>query len=94
MVAVVHEEPSEEVIKEFAEQQELDINIARKYFNKNCSCCDKKLKKNDIGLSMKYYGRNIETFKCMNCISEDLGIDKKELKEKIKEFKSDNCVLF
>lgn len=91
---VVHEEPSEEAIQEFAEQQGLDIDIARKYFNKNCSCCNKKLKKNDIGLSMKYYGRQIEKFRCLSCISEELNIPKKELKEKIKEFKSDNCVLF
>lgn len=88
------EEPTEEVIVEFAEQQGLHIDIAKKYFNKTCMCCDKKLKKDDIALSMKYYGRQIEKFKCKKCISKELGITNKELKEKIQEFKSDGCQLF
>lgn len=85
--------PTDEVILEFSNQQNLEYDIAKKYFNKKCSC-GKKLKKDDIALSMKFYGRNIENFKCMNCISEDIGYTKKELKEKINEFKNDGCALF
>lgn len=91
---IVRDEPTEEVITEFAEQQHLDIEIAKKYFSKKCMCCDKKLKKDDIGLSMKYYGRHIEKFKCKKCISVDLDINQKELKENIKDFKSQGCELF
>ena len=91
---MVREEPTEEVIIEFAQQQGLDLEIAKKYFNKTCMCCSKKLKKDDIALSMKYYGRQIENFKCIKCLSKDLGVDKKILKEKIKDFKSDGCSLF
>lgn len=91
---VVHPEPSEECIKEFSEQQNLDYEIAKKYFNKTCSCCNKKLKKDDIALSMKYYGRHIESFKCIKCISKELGTTTKELKERAKQFKEDGCVLF
>ena len=29
----------------------------------------KKLKKNDIALSMKFYGRQIEKFKCIKCLA-------------------------
>ena len=91
---MVRKEPTEEVVLEFAKQQDLDLEIAKKYFNKTCICCDKKLKKDDIALSMKYYGRHIESFKCIKCLGEDLNIDKKVLKEKIKEFKLDGCSLF
>ena len=91
---IVRDEATEEVIQEFAEQQGLNIDIARKYFNKTCMCCDKKLKKDDIALSMKYYGRQIEQFKCKKCIGKDFGITNKEIKEKINEFKADGCQLF
>ena len=91
---MVRENPTEEVILEFAEQQDLDVEIANKYFNKNCMCCNKKLKKDDIALSMKYYGRQIEKFKCKKCLSKDLNVPTKVLKEKIKEFKADGCSLF
>lgn len=90
----VRNEANEEIIKEFSEQQNLDYEIAKKYFNKKCCCCNKKLKKNDIALSMKYYGRHINKFKCMKCLSEDLGVTQKVLKEKIKDFKQMGCELF
>lgn len=91
---VVREEPTEEVIQEFSKQQNLDIDIARKYFNKKCLCCEKKLKKDDIGLSMKLYGRQIEKFKCMKCIGKETNKTNKELKELINSFKSSGCDLF
>jgi len=91
---IVRDKATEEAIQEFADQQGLDINIARKYFDKTCMCCDKKLKKDDIALSMKYYGRQIEQFKCKKCIGKEFEITNKELKEKIKEFKADGCQLF
>lgn len=91
---MVHEEASEEVIKEFAEQQGLDIEIAKKYFNKKCTCCDKKLKKNDVALSMKFYGRQIEKFKCIKCMAKELDTTPKDLRERAKEFKRTGCDLF
>ena len=90
----VHEKANEEVILEFSKQQNLDYEIAKKYFNKNCSECGKTLKKNDVGLSLKYYGRNIEDFKCMKCISKDLNVTQKKLKEAIESFKLQGCDLF
>lgn len=88
------DEATEEVIREFSKQQGLDIEIARKYFNKKCTCCNKKLKKNDIALSMKFYGRQIEKFKCIKCLAEDLGVTQKHLRERAKEFKQTGCDLF
>lgn len=87
------EESTQEIIKEFAKAKNLDLNIAAKYFNKECEC-GKKIKKDAIGLSMKYFGRSIEKFFCMDCLSKQLGRTKKQLKQDIKDFKMQGCDLF
>lgn len=91
---VYRDEPTKEVIEEFANYKNISFELANKYFNKTCMCCNKKLKKDDVALSMKYYGRSIINFKCMKCLSKDLNIDTKKLKEKILEFKETGCNLF
>lgn len=91
---IVRNEATEGIINEFAQQQGLEIEIARKYFNKTCKCCGKKLKKDDVALSMKLYGRHINNFKCVKCISEEFNKPVKELKERIKDFKENGCKLF
>lgn len=90
----LREEPTEEVIKEFAEHKGLNIDVARKYFSKRCSCCDKKLKKNDVALSMKYYGRQVEKFMCSKCIGKELGMNREQIKQQIEDFKNQGCSLF
>lgn len=91
---MVRNESTEEIIEEFSEQQGLDIDIARKYFNKTCMCCNKKLKKNDVALSMKFYGRQIENFKCIKCMSDEFNISQKELRQRAETFKKGGCELF
>lgn len=91
---IYRDEPTDEVIYEFADNKGISIELAKKYFNKTCMCCNKKLKKDDIALSMKYYGRNIEKFKCMKCLTKDLNTTTKELKNKVLEFKQSGCSLF
>ena len=90
----VREEATEEVKEEFSKITGIDRKISDKYFDKKCSCCDKKLKKDDVGLSMKYYGRHIEKFKCTKCISKEFGTTLKVLKGNIKDFKLQGCDLF
>lgn len=91
---VVRDKATNDIIKEFAAHQKLNINIAKKYFDKKCVCCNKKLKKDDIALSMKYYGRYIEQFKCYKCLADDLKVKPSILKNKVKEFKNQGCTLF
>ncbi|MGL5149112.1 MAG: hypothetical protein ACRC7N_00885, partial [Clostridium sp.] len=91
---MVRDFPTKEVVDEFAKQQGLDVNIAAKYFSKKCMCCNRKLKKDDIALSMKFFGRHIENFKCSSCISEEFKTTKKELKSRIEQFKNQGCDLF
>lgn len=90
----VREEATEEVIKEFAELQGLNYDIAKKYFGKKCICCNKKLKSIDVALSMKFYGRQIENFKCIKCLSKDFNVPVKELRSRAKTFSKDGCDLF
>ena len=91
---MVRDNAAEEVIIEFAQQQGLKIELAEKYFDKKCMCCGKKLKKDDVAATMKFYGRLVESFKCCGCIAKDLGVKTKELKNKLKFFKETGCDLF
>lgn len=90
----VRDEATEEIINEFAQQQGLDIKLAKKYFSKTCHCCGKRLKKDDIAMSMKLYGRIIDKFKCLKCIAKDMNCKVKDLRERIKDFKNGGCDLF
>lgn len=91
---MVRDNATEEIINEFAQQQGLKIELAEKYFDKRCMCCSKKLKKDDVAATMKFYGRLVEDFKCCNCIAKDMGIKTKELKDRLKFFKESGCDLF
>ena len=43
---------------------------------------------------MKFYGRQIEKFKCIKCMSKELNTTVKELRERAKLFKQGGCTLF
>lgn len=87
--------PTEQVINEFAERNGLDINIAKKYFNHKCDICGKNiLDKSVIGMNMKFFGRQIERFKCKKCIMKEFGWTKEDWDTKVNEFKEQSCKLF
>ncbi len=90
----VREYATDEVIHDFACTQNIDYEVAKKYFNKRCACCNSRLKSLDVALSLKLYGRGISTFKCIKCIAKDFGVSVKELKEKANEYKEGGCSLF
>lgn len=90
----VRTEATPEIIQEFAKQQGLTYELAEKYFNKTCSCCNKKLKKNDIGLNLKFISRRLEEFQCTKCLAVTLGYTNKQMKDKAKELKTQGCELF
>lgn len=91
--SLFREEPTEEVINEFAENKGIDFNIAKKYFNKKCGC-GKRINIIDAGLTMKYYGRNVSVFLCIKCLSKVLETTKQELLEQAKDFRNQGCNLF
>ena len=88
-------EPTEEVIQQFAERNNLDINIAEKYFNHTCDTCGKKVtQKNVLGMNMKIHGRDVNRFFCKKCLSKELGVNRKQWTEQINNFKEQGCDLF
>ena len=99
---VFREEPIDEVIKEFAQYNDLDENIAKQYFNKYCSngCVSqsgkpKKIKDKDtISMNMKFHGRKINKFLCKKCLMKMYEMNEDKWKEQIEQFKQDECVLF
>jgi phosphoadenosine phosphosulfate reductase len=92
---LVRTEPNEEVVNEFAEYKGINPDVARKYFNKNCKCCDKKVKtKDEIAMNLKLLGRNIGEYYCKKHLMELLEIDKERWNELIGEFKVSGCELF
>lgn len=64
------------------------------YFNNKCCKCGKTVKKDEVGLSMKYFGRQNEHMMCWKCLSKELNKSKKDLKDDVERFKSQGCTLF
>lgn len=102
---VVREEPTREVIKEFARYNNLDAEdteVAAQYFNKYCmnGCKSKsgKLKKiknrDEIAMNLKFHGRDVEKFLCKKCFMELYEMDEKKWNWYIDRFKQDGCALF
>lgn len=91
---LVREEPTQEVIEDFAKHKGIDLEQAKKYFKKNRCSCGKRLSKDVIGLNMKLLGRNTEGRMCLKCLAKFLETDVKSLKAQIEGFKAEGCNLF
>lgn len=61
---------------------------------KQCCECQRKLVKDEIALSRKLLGINIEEYYCLQCLSEYLECALSDLQIKIQEFKEQGCSLF
>lgn len=102
---VYRTEPTEEVVTEYATYNELDVEIARKYFSKRCSngCINNRSKdksvvkikhKDVIAMNIKLFGRHIEKFQCKKCLMKEFGWTKDVWNNKVIEFKEQGCKLF
>lgn len=91
---IVREEPTYEVIQEFADLKGISYEKAQKYFKSNRCKCGKRLSKDVIALNMKLLGRNTEARMCLKCLAEYLGTTQKQLKQDIEQFKKEGCQLF
>ncbi|PAB60814.1 phosphoadenosine phosphosulfate reductase family protein [Anaeromicrobium sediminis] len=74
----VREEPTQEVIEEFADYMGIKEEIAKKYFNQVCNCQRNKekqlfLKDFEVALNLKYLGRKTNKLLCINCLAEYLA---------------------
>ena len=62
--------------------------------NKCVACFKENLDKDTVALNKKLLGREIDSFYCLDCLADYLGVTTEELLEKIEEFKSEGCKLF
>lgn len=91
----LRDEPTEEVIEQFAEREGLDIEVAKNYFNHICKECNKKIKdKNVLAMNMKFNGRNIQEMYCKKHLKEKLGLTEDDWNNYIEQFKNQGCELF
>ena len=99
------EEPTEEVIKEFAKFNGLNTEntkVAAQYFNKYCAngCKSqtgklKKIKDRDVlSMNMKLHGREINKFYCKKCLMNMYNLDEDTWNKWIAGFKNSECALF
>lgn len=67
----------------------------RKVKKVSCVSCGKEtLEKNEIGINKKLLGEQVESFYCMDCLSDYLGVSIQDILDKIEEFKDQGCKLF
>lgn len=96
------DEATEEVIQEYAEYNNLDVSIARKYFDRTCmnGCTNKKGKpvkikdKTTLAFNMKLFGRHIEKFMCKKCLMKEMNWDEEKWNSEAQRFKQQGCDLF
>lgn len=92
---VFRDEPTDEVIEEFAQYNMLDKTVASKYFNKNCDCCGTKIKdKNALSMNMKIHGRSIGKYYCKKCLMKEFRWFEDDWNQQIDKFKNQGCALF
>lgn len=67
----------------------------RKTKKASCVSCGKEaLEKNEIGINKKLLGAQVESFYCMDCLADYLGVSVQDILDKIEEFKDQGCKLF
>ena len=92
------DEPTDEVIQEFAEYNGLDVGdtkVARQYFNKYCDECEKRIKdKTTLAMNMKFHGRDVSKFLCKKCFKKLYEMDDNKWNMYVESFKRDGCALF
>ena len=67
----------------------------RKVKKVSCVSCGKEaLEKNEIGINKKLLGEQVESFYCMDCLADYLGVSVHDILDKIEEFKDQGCKLF
>ena len=94
--------PTDAAIHEFAEYSGLQIDVAKRYFNRYCAngCLDtrrnpKRIKSKEVlAMNMKMFGRATDHFLCKKCLMKELGWDDAQWKSHVRGFKLQGCSLF
>lgn len=93
----LRDEPTEEVIQEFADHMELEYGIAKSFFSHKCNHdeCNRNVVDGDlIAMNMKLLGRNTDTFYCKKHLKDMFDMNNKQYNQSVEDFKQDGCSLF
>lgn len=89
------EDPTDEVITEFAEYKRIRKDVAEQFFNKKCCKCGRNIRQKDIiAMNLKFLGRQTSKFHCKKHLQELLNISNEQWNKYLEEFKSQGCELF
>lgn len=89
------DEPTDEVVQEFAEYTGIDIVVVSQYFNKECCNCNKRIKhKQVLSMNLKMHGRNVNKFFCKKCLMKEFNWNDEDWDSQIETFKKQGCALF
>lgn len=96
---LLRSEPTDDNVKLYAQLKGLSENMARKYFNRTCGNCGRKMVENEIAMFYKLCGRfenttdNREVL-CKKCLCKQLNMTTKEYSQKNIDFIEQGCNLF
>lgn len=95
---LIHLKPTNERVKKLAEIKGIPEALARKYFQKKCTC-NKTLNPDEIAMFLKLNGRyeNVDDsrqYLCKKCLCKEKGISEAEYKQLVIGFRNQGCNLF
>ena len=96
---LLRSEPTDDNVKLYAQLKGLSENMARKYFNRTCGNCGRKMVENEIAMFYKLCGRfenttdNREVL-CKKCLCKQLNMTTKEYSQENIDFIEQGCNLF
>lgn len=82
-----------ERIRLLAKRKGCAEEVAAKFWDKECSCCGKKMNPSEISMSLKLIGRESNKL-CKNCLCDSLQITKDQYKQTQIELYNSECTLF
>lgn len=97
---IIQRNPTPERIRQLADIKGISENMARKYFQRTCKTCGKKLSPSEIAFFYKTEGRdedNLEDnrgIQCKKCYCEEHSITQKQYTKMIMDFVGSGCNLF
>ena len=93
---IIKLKPTPQRVKELSELKGISEELAKKYFQRRCAKCNKKLTPNDVGMNLKYFGREFSTenMLCKKCFCEKTGMNSKDYGKMVINFRKSGCNLF
>ena len=92
--------PTPKRVQELAQLKGISAAMAKKYWNRNCRDCNKKLTSTEVAMFFKLHGRLEEVeddqrpMQCRKCYCAETGMKTKEYSKMVLQFVDEGCNLF